>query len=277
MEHATPAVIVLILIFVAPVLWAIRSATRGRSFYIRSIPGVRAIEDAIGRSVELGRPISFSTALTGIGPLFAACLSVLEFVAGKCARFGSKLFVLVGDPESLIFADATVRSTYRREKRSSQFDPANVRFLSGEQFAFASGYIGTVEREQMGACFLFGSFAAESLILAQAGYRAGAIQVAATTDTNQIPFFVTSCDYTLIGEELYAAGASLSDNPVQRGSIRGQDIAKLVLLLLILSGVLTATYQSVNGSSGKNWVSEILAAPWSKFLGEEGSVEAGAE
>jgi hypothetical protein len=269
MEHATPAVIVLILLFAMPVLIAIRAASRGRRYFIRSIPGVRAIEDAVGRSVELGRPISFSTALTGIGPLFAACLSVLEFVTGKCARYGSKLFVLVGDPESLIFADATVQNTYRREKRSSQFDPSNIRFLSSEQFAFASGYIGTVEREQMGACFLFGSFAAESLILAQAGYRAGAIQVAATTDTNQIPFFVTSCDYTLIGEELYAAGAYLSENPVQRGSIRGQDIAKLVLLLLIILGVAASSYKSLTGSEDENIVSKALAMTWDKALGTE--------
>ena len=269
MEHATPAVIVLALLFVLPVLIAIRSALRGCRYFIRSIPGVRAIEDAVGRSVELGRPISFSTAMTGIGPLFAACLSVLEFVAGKCARFGSKLFVLVGDPESLIFADATVQNTYRREKRSSQFDASNIRFLSGEQFAFASGYIGTVEREQMGACFLFGSFAAESLILAQAGYRAGAIQVAATTDTNQIPFFVTSCDYTLIGEELYAAGAFLSENPVQRGSIRGQDIAKLVLVLLIVFGIVASTYGSFSGNTEENFVSKTLTMQWSELLGTE--------
>ncbi|MFN8390012.1 MAG: DUF6754 domain-containing protein [Bdellovibrionota bacterium] len=265
MEHSTPGIALLIVLFVGPVIFFIRQAVQGRQIFIRRIPGIDAIDEAVGRSVELGRPISFTTALTGIGPLFAACLGVMRYVAGKAARFNNKLFVPCGDPESLVLADAVVQSAYRKEKRYSNYDPTSLRYLSGEQFAFASGYIGLVQRENVGAGFLFGSFAAESLILAEAGQRIGAVQVAATVDSAQIPFFITVCDYTLIGEELFSAGAYLSGEPVLTGSVRGQDFGKLVLLLLLLIGILQATYFSARGEHPEQLpIEKWIQVPWTK-------------
>jgi hypothetical protein len=89
-------------------------------------------------------------------------------------------------------------------------------------------------REQPGAIFLLGSFAAESLLLAENGASTGAIQVAGTDAYTQLPFFITTCDYTLIGEELYAASAYLSREPRLLGSLRGQDVGKAFLMLVIV-------------------------------------------
>ncbi|MEO0085895.1 MAG: DUF6754 domain-containing protein, partial [candidate division WOR-3 bacterium] len=55
---------------------------------------------------------------------------------------------------------------------------------------------------------------------------------------HQLPFFITACDYTLIGEELYAASAYLSREPLLLGAVKGQDFAKsLVILLIVLSSL----------------------------------------
>lgn len=246
MEHANPAAIIFILCFVGPVLYNIWRAKRGASIFVRRIPGIDAIDDAVGRAVELGRPISFTTGLAGVGPLLYACLGVLKHIAVKTATFGSRILVPVNDPEVLVFADATLQSAYRAKGKLSAYDPESVRYLSPDQFAFASGYMGLIHREKVASAFLFGSYAAESLILAEAGQQIGAVQVAATTSNEQIPFFITSCDYTLIGEELFAAGAFLSKDPVQTGSLRGQDLGKLFILGLILFGVLHATYLTIS-------------------------------
>ncbi len=55
--------------------------------------------------------------------------------------------------------------------------------------------------------FIKGYFYAESLLMAETSYNVGAINIAGTTAVTQLPFFIVSCDYTLIGEELYAASA----------------------------------------------------------------------
>jgi hypothetical protein len=265
-EHATPAAILLIIAFIGPVLYGIRRASQGKEIFIRRIAGMNAIDDAVGRSVELGRPLVFTSGTAGVGPLLYACLEVLRHVAKKSAMFGSKLYVPCLDPEVLVLSDATMQNAYRAANRSSRYEPENIRFLSDEQFAYASGYMGLVHRENVGGAFLFGSFAAESLILAEAGQQVGAIQVAGTTSNEQIPFFITSCDYTIIGEEVFAAGAYLSRDPVQSGSLWGQDIAKLIIGAFILLGIAEATWREASGEKGVLYATRFLKSSWEDIL-----------
>ena len=98
----------------------------------------------------------------------------------------------------------------------------------------------------MAASFLFGAFAAEALILAENGQAVGAIQVAGTPDLMQIPFFVVTCDYTIIGDEFYAATAYLSREPTQLGSLIGQDLGKMLMLTLILIGMIWTIWAQNN-------------------------------
>jgi hypothetical protein len=59
----------------------------------------------------------------------------------------------------------------------------------------------------------------------------------------------------LIGEELYAASAYLSKEPVQIGTLRGQDIGKAIILSAIVIGTLLATIGVVTGAQ---WPSLFL-------------------
>ena len=269
MEHSTPLILLLLLLLIGPPLFCIRMAKKGRPIYVRRIPGIDAIDEAVGRSVELGRPLSFTCGLTGISPLLYACLGALRYVARKAARYKIRLFVPASDSEALVLTDATLQNAFRSEKRLSSYDASNIRFLSDEQFAYASGYQGLIHRENVGAAFLFGRFAAESLILAEAGQQVGAIQVAATVSPEQVPFFLTTCDYTVIGEELFAAGAYLSGDPVQIGSLRGQDIAKCVIAVLILFGIIQATASAMLNGKAETPVQKWILAPWSEVFGSD--------
>jgi len=239
--HASYAMYILTALLLLPPLIFILLAKRGKELYIRRIPGIDAIEEGIGRATELGRPMMFSTGLTSIVPLLYAVLGIPRHVAGKAAQYGCRLICPQRDYEVLPIVEETIREAYRAAGRLDQFNPRDVRFLSTSQFAYASGYMGIAHREKAATCFLFGEFAAESLILAEAGQQIGAMQVAGTASYTQVPFFLTSCDYTIIGEEVYAAGAYLSREPAQLGSIRGQDVAKLVVLAMVLVGMIWAT------------------------------------
>jgi hypothetical protein len=156
-----------------------------------------------------------------------------------------------------------LQKAYQSKDKLSQYDSNQVRFLSSDQLAYASGYQGIVHRENIGATFLFGSFAAESLILAEAGQQVGATQVAGTVSNEQIPFFITSCDYTLLGEELYAASAYLTKDPTQIASMRSQDMAKLSLLFLILAGIVFATIAEVKKIENPKVIQNLIQKSWS--------------
>ena len=96
-------------------------------------------------------------------------------------------------------------------------------------------------RERPAAHIMMGYFYAESLLLAETGSTTGAIQIAGTDAFTQLPFFVTTCDYTLMGEELYAASAYLSREPKLLGSLKGQDAGKAIIIAAIVLGALLAT------------------------------------
>lgn len=244
-EHATAGMLLLLLGLLGPVLFYMGYAGKGGELPVRRIAGIDAIEEAVGRCAELGRPLSFTTALTGISPVLYACLGVLHHIARRAARYRSRLFLPQSAPDVMAISENVARDAYRREGALSAFDPNNIRFLSDEQFAFAAGYIGLVQREKIGAAFLFGRFTAESLILAEAGQQVGAMQIAGSVSPEQVAFFICTCDYTLIGEELFAASAYLTREPVQLGSIYGQDRAKLVLFLMVIVGVCVSTINSL--------------------------------
>ena len=260
-EHATPGILVLMFLMLAPVAYFIWRARRGADLYVRRIPGVDAIEEAVGSAAELGRPVSFSTGLTGVGPILYACLGILYAVARRCARYKNKLLIPQNQPDVMAIVDNVVQDGYRTEGRLESYDPESLRYLSDEQFAFASGYMGMIHRENVATAFLFGHFAGESLILAEAGQQIGATQVAGSVSPEQVPFFISTCNYTLIGEELFAASSYLTREPVQLGSLCGQDRAKLIFLFLILIGVVAATAQQCGfGSTAP--LEKLLTGGW---------------
>jgi len=113
-------------------------------------------------------------------------------------------------------------------------------------------------REKPGANLLLGMFYAESLVLAETGASVGAIQIAGTDAISQLPFFVTACDYTIIGEELYAASSYISREPTLLGSLKGQDIYKLICIILIVLGVLAMTIGAIAQGEPFRWVNEML-------------------
>jgi len=265
-EHASPAMLFIMVVLLGPVLYYIRQVRSGKDLYVRQIAGVDAINEAVGRSAEMGRPIAFSTGLSVVGPILYATLGVLFHIAKKSALFKLKLLLPQNNPEVLAIAEDVYRDAYREQGRLNDFDPANIVYLSDEQFAFASGYMGLIHRENVGSAFLFGTFAAESLILAEAGSQIGAMQVGASYNPEQVPFFITACDYTLIGEELFAAAAYLTREPVQLGSLYGQDRAKLFFLVLIVLGIVFATLKSVVPHLKVPDIEALIHAPWSEIF-----------
>ena len=117
-----------------------------------------------------------------------------------------------------------------------------MQFVSPEQFAYVAAITGIMMRDKPAAHIFLGSFFAESLLLAETGFATGAIQVAGTANADQLPFFVVACDYTLIGEELFAASAYLSGEPKLVGSLKGADLMKIVIIVLVVVGCVLETF-----------------------------------
>ncbi|MBE0432481.1 fibronectin type III domain-containing protein [candidate division WOR-3 bacterium] len=231
---------VAMIIFGGLILYFISCARRGKALFIRKIAGLQAIDDAVGRATEMGKPILYVLGLGYIEDIATiASLNILGEVAKKTAQYNTKLIVPNADPIVYTVAREIVKESYTNVGRPDAYDPESVFFLAREQMAYAAGVDGIMMREKPATNFLVGYFAAESLVLAETGAATGAIQIAGTDALSQLPFFVTACDYTLIGEELYAASAYISKRPLLLGAIKGEDYAKVIIAAaLILASII---------------------------------------
>jgi hypothetical protein len=233
------APLILLVLFSVLVLFFIRRSRSGHELYIRQIAGIQAIEEAVGRATELGRKVLYLTGAYSVDdPQTLASLAVLRHVGSLTARYGVELDVPSRDPLTFTAARETVQEAYLQAGRPDLFRPEMVHYVTYDQFAYTAAVSGIMVRERPAANFLIGAFQAESLLLAETGQSTGAIQIAGTAEVTQLPFFAVVCDYTLMGEELFAAGACLSREPAMLGSIKGQDITKAILIVVIVAGVL---------------------------------------
>jgi hypothetical protein len=231
------SVLLFTVLFFTFVLYFIGSAQAGKKPFVRRIPGIDAIEEAIGRSTEMGRPVLYVPGIQDINEIqTVAGLVILESVAKLTARYETPIVVPVTYPIPFTIAEEMVKGGYLNAGRPERYDPNSVRFVSPEQFAYVAAVTGIMLRDRPGAHIFMGSFYAESLLLAETGFATGAIQVAGTANVHQLPFFVVACDYTLIGEELYAASAYLSGEPRLVGGLKGTDLMKVVILVTVIVG-----------------------------------------
>jgi hypothetical protein len=233
------SVLVAIAMFFAFVLYFISQAQAGKKPFVRRIAGIDAIEEAVGRATEMGRPVLFVPGIRDINDIqTVAGLVILESVARLTAKYETPIIVPVTYPIPFTIAEEMVKGGYLHAGRADQYDPNSVRFISPEQFAYVAAVTGIMLRERPAAHIFMGAFYAESLLLAETGFATGAIQVAATANVHQLPFFVVACDYTLIGEELYAASAYLSGDPKLVGSLKGGDLLKIAAIVVVVVGCL---------------------------------------
>ena len=218
-------------------------AAKRRELFIRRIAGLNALDEAVGRATEMGKPVLYVTGLADVDDIQTlASLSILGHVAKRTAEYDTP--ILVPTSRAVVYSAATevVKEAYTAAGRPDAFISDNVRYLTDDQFGYTAGIDGLMLREKPAANFYIGRFYAESLILAETGNATGAIQIAGTAMPSQLPFFVAACDYTLIGEELFAASAYLSKDPLQVGSLRGQDVGKAIVMVCILVGAVCTTY-----------------------------------
>jgi hypothetical protein len=229
-------VVIFTLIFTFLIVFFINRAKKGANLFVRKIAGLLAVDEAIGRATEMGKPILYVPGLTGISDVATiAALNILGEVAKKIARYDSHLIVPNSDPIVYTVAQEVVKEAYTQAGRPDAFKPDSVYFVTDSQFAYAAAVDGIMTREKPATNFFMGYFYAEALILAETGASTGAVQIAGTDSVMQLPFFITACDYTLMGEELYAASAYLSREPLLLGGLIGQDWGKVVIVVILVA------------------------------------------
>tara|TARA_Y100000589_G_scaffold308710_1_gene325503 strand:- start:338 stop:1192 length:855 start_codon:yes stop_codon:yes gene_type:complete len=229
----------LLMVFCGCVVFYIRKARSGGRMYVRRIPALASVNEAVGRATEMGRACVFIPGIMDIDDIQTlAGLNILGSVARKTAIYDTDLKVPCAKSMVLSTAQDVVKESYLRTGHPDTYNEGAIYYVTDDQFAFAAGVNGMLVREEPAAIMMLGTFYAESLLIAETGNHIGAIQIAGTAESSQLPFFIAACDYVLIGEELFAASAYMSNDPLLLGSLKGQDVGKIFIIITILYGCL---------------------------------------
>lgn len=228
-------ILIAIIIFALFLIYFMSRARKGAKLFIRKISGLDAVEEAVGRATEMGKPILYVPGLGDIDfPSVIASMNILGEIAKKSAVYENPMIVVNCYPVVYTVAREVVKQAYTSEGKIDKFKDDYVRYLTESQFGYAAAINGIILREHPATNFFIGPFFAESLLMAETGNQVGAIQIAGTDQVLQLPFFVTTCDYTLLGEEVYAASAYLTKEPVLVASLKAQDAGKLLTLIILI-------------------------------------------
>ncbi len=258
--HSGPVLAVTVLLC-GLIVGSILRARRAGPPNLRRYAALDAVNDAVDAAVERGQAVFFVPGVRDLDNMqTVAALSLLVPVAERVAARGGRLFVPTSRSLVMDSARDVVRRAYADAGREDLWDEEMVAYVSDDQLGFVARVDGLIARERPGLCLFMGFFASESLLLAEGGYHVGATQIAGTASPVQLPFFVAACDHTLIGEEFFAAGASLGDDPHMLGSLRGQDLGKWAAVGLILVGTLVTTVSGLTGSEALVRLSDTFLA-----------------
>ena len=116
---------------------------------------------------------------------------------------------------------------------SDQFEEDDVMYIPQ-----LKAVAGLLLRERVAANFFIGWYAHAALVVIESAARAGAINVSGASELSQVPFLVGCSDYCLIGEEVFAAGAYITKDPVQTSTIAGQDYIKFIIIASMIIGTI---------------------------------------
>lgn len=232
-----------LLIIVLAAIYVVSRIAKRKQMKTRGIPGLERIDEWIKEAGKLGRSVFFTPGTGGMTQSDTlAGLALLGYVVKDCVKYNAQLIVANSDAQVQQATEDLVKGAYAKAGREKEYSPDMVRYISPRQFAYAAGVMGILRREKPAVNFFVGDFQAEALQVAEAGRTEAIAQFGGTSNIDQLPFFMTTCDQTLIGEELYTAQGYLSSDPEAIANLVGPDAGKILAILLILAGALLITF-----------------------------------
>jgi hypothetical protein len=178
--------LILALLFGGIVFYAIGTA-RKRDIFLRRIPGLAAVDEAIGRATELGKPILYLTGAHDMhDPSTIAAAIILGRVAKRAAAYETDILVPHRDPITMAVCQEITKQAYLEAGKPDLYKDDSNFFITSDQFSYTAAVDGIMLRKKPAANFFMGSYFAEALLLTETGASTGAIQIAGTDSDHQL-------------------------------------------------------------------------------------------
>lgn len=224
--------------------WHHARVTRGRLPVIRPLTGIPILEEHLSEGVESGKPLHIATGTSrpgtiGVTAESLASLQISERLAELVTRRGGSLSITSGDIVNHLAARGTLHRVYRQASLSQDYQASQAELVAHQTpIAYAAGVAGRYHDQSMDMGVIVGDMGAEVLLISEEGNRQGLPQVSASTSLSALPALTLSTSATLVGEELYAAEAYLSEAAAPKARLLTLDALRWLVVLLIVVAII---------------------------------------
>lgn len=212
----------------------------------RPIPAFDALGGATERAVEAGERVHFSLGTGTLlgsetGPALAG-LSMLTRVAEAATMSDRPPVVTAADGALVILAQDTIRAAYRKARAGERYHASSGRLVGPTPLSYAAGVPSVLNDEEASVHLMLGRFGVEGALVADVGQRKHAFTLGGTQDIQSQALLYATADNPLIGEDVFAGGAYLNAGSMHRGSLRTQDLVRVLIVAGVLIGTLLKTF-----------------------------------
>lgn len=207
---------------------------------VRELPALMRLYRAIGLSVEDGTRLHILLGHGGLlnargGSAFAG-LAALRLIAERTSVSDKPPVASAGDPTLGLLTQDTLQAGYQAAGVDELYVPTSGRVTGFGPFGYAAGAMPINSNENISANILLGHFGAEVGLLTEASERENVTLIGASDDLAGQSVLFASSQESLIGEELFAAGAYIGAGPSHMASLTVQDILRWGIVLALLGG-----------------------------------------
>ncbi|MFN8435612.1 MAG: DUF6754 domain-containing protein [Anaerolineales bacterium] len=216
-------------------LWKRRSPS-----YLREIPAFTKLSRFLGLSIEDGKRLHISlgrgSLLDARGGSAFAGLALLRNIAERTSVSDMPAVASAGDPVLGLLSQDTLQAGYQAAGVEDAYVHTTGRVTGLSPFSYAAGAMQIPQNENVSTNIVMGHLGAEAGLITDAAERNN-IKLIGSSDNlvGQSILFANTQD-PLIGEELFAAGAYLNEDPAHAASLTVQDIFRWLIILILLGG-----------------------------------------
>ncbi len=241
------ALTILLLFGVLMLFFGLRAKDK-RTSSLRPIPAFEKMKTLAPAAIETGSQLHLGLGIGGVTDVTTADtlagITVLEHLSAQMASAKTSPIVTTANPVTALLAQNTLRNAFKDDKETMAFNAPNIRWIAPQPAAYAVGASDVISQDKVSANVLVGKFGDEYLLIGEAGYRQKerVTTIAGASDPKVLPFVQATSPDALWGEEMFAAGAYLSEKPMHIASLMAQDTIRWGVGLFILGGVLLKAF-----------------------------------